>query len=464
MKKRLTLISISAIILFSSSSAFSQSLSVLDSFDALHDKISREYAFTEWKRIDWDALYQLYQPRLAAADASGDVEAYYLALREYVHSIPDGHVGVVPSDESANAIDEAVAFQHIGGGYGFSTIGLDDGRIVAQFVLEDGPAAKAGIEFGAEIVEWKGQPIESALDNVSVLWSTGIAATNEGKRLQQYKFIGRAPVGETATVTFKNGDAEQPITTSLIAEEDGYETLSRTRFTSIERDLSERVSYEILPSGYGYIKITVEEDETRNEFTEAVAHMVDAGVPGLILDLRHNVGGDDFVAADMSGLFYTETVHYETVVYYDEDAQQLEHMADLYAEPQETYYGGPVVAMVSNGCISSGEGPAMMVQKLPQGQVVSFYASNGSFGITDGEFGMPYGFTVLYPIGQSLNAEGIVQLDGDSDMNGGVIPDVRVPLTDESVTEAFVEGRDVELEYAASILQGSTDVREWSVY
>jgi len=50
-------------------------------FEKLQAKFSREYAFTEWKEIDWKALYQKYQPIVARAQASKDQNAYYLALR-----------------------------------------------------------------------------------------------------------------------------------------------------------------------------------------------------------------------------------------------------------------------------------------------------------------------------------------------------------------------------------------------
>ncbi|MCP4349000.1 MAG: peptidase S41, partial [Desulfobacterales bacterium] len=108
---------------------------------------------------------------------------------------------------------------------------------------------------------------------------------------------------------------------------------------------------------------------------------------------------------------------------------------------------GPVVAMVGPGCISSGEGPAMAIQKLPQGKVISFYASNGSFGMSGTEIKIPGGFELTFPTGQSLDENKVVQIDGDAEGNGGVIPDIRVPLTDQTVYEKFAEGRDAELEF-----------------
>ena len=43
---------------------------------------SPDYAFTDWKGVDWDALYSRFAPRIAAAR-----QAYYLAPHEYLCSI-----------------------------------------------------------------------------------------------------------------------------------------------------------------------------------------------------------------------------------------------------------------------------------------------------------------------------------------------------------------------------------------
>ena len=35
-----------------------------EAFEKLHGKFSREYAFTDWKRINWPALYAKFNPGL----------------------------------------------------------------------------------------------------------------------------------------------------------------------------------------------------------------------------------------------------------------------------------------------------------------------------------------------------------------------------------------------------------------
>ena len=50
-----------------------------DAFKAAHDKFSREYAFGDWKGVDWTGLSGRFLPRITQAQADGDEKAYYLA-------------------------------------------------------------------------------------------------------------------------------------------------------------------------------------------------------------------------------------------------------------------------------------------------------------------------------------------------------------------------------------------------
>jgi carboxyl-terminal processing protease len=69
---------------------------------------------------------------------------------------------------------------------------------------------------------------------------------------------------------------------------------------------------------------------------------------------------------------------------------------------------------------------------------------------------MPGGLTVEYPGGQSLDENGVVQLDSDWSLEGGVTPDIRVPLTAETVRAQFKDGHDVGLETAIRTLSALT--------
>ena len=136
-----------------------------DAFKAAHFKFSREYAFSEWKGVDWPGLYSRFLPCVNQAQAVGDEKAYYLALHEYVCSIPDGHISLAAGN---TAVLTALGKELVGGGFGMAVAELDDWRVIAAATVQNGPANLAGIAAGAEIVTWGGQPVKTAIGRIDV--------------------------------------------------------------------------------------------------------------------------------------------------------------------------------------------------------------------------------------------------------------------------------------------------------
>lgn len=450
-----------------------------DAFKAAHDKFSREYAFGDWKGVDWTGLSGRFLPRITQAQADGDEKAYYLALHEYVCAIPDGHISLNAGNA---AVPTALGEELAGGGFGMAVAELDDSRVIAAAVIPNGPADSAGIVAGAEIITWGGQPVKTAIGRIDVgaipfkaltgaVGGESPQATSEHYRLEQARLLTRGSVGMGVQVVFKNPGAAAFQTTTLTAVDDAGQTFSLVNFAK-RPDLSDQIDYRILPEGFGYVLVRMELDlsnpggyPTRilQKFQEAIASFVTAGVPGVIVDLRGNYGGSDRLAADMCGFFSTAPSFYEEQEYYDKrtgrflrytvDERSSEPFVNnISITPQTPYFGGPVVVLVNPGTISSGEGPAMGIQRLPQGRVIGFHGTNGSFGMVGGGIVMPGGYSIGYPYGRSVDKNGVVQLDSKNGI-GGVAPNPRVPKTLENVL-AYAAGVDVELQYAVRYLRG----------
>jgi len=449
-----------------------------DAFKAAHAKFSREYAFSNWKGVDWPTLSDRFLPRIAQAQAAGDERAYYLALHEYLCSIPDGHLSLGAQNAAAPT---ALARELAGGGFGMAVAELDDWRVIAAAIVPNGPADLAGIVVGAEVITWGGAPAGTTIGRIDVgavpfKLLTGAAggetpqATDEHYRLEQARLLTRGPVGTNVQVVFKNPGAAVSQTVTLTAVDDGGQTFSLLNFAR-KADFSDQIDYRILPEGYGYVLVRMEHDLTNpaqyptrifQKFQEAISSFVAAGVPGVIVDLRGNYGGSDKLAADMCGFFSAALTFYEYSEYYDKRAGRFlritidEHgltpfIDNISIEPQTPYYGGPVVALINPGTISSGEGPAMCISRLPNGRAIGFGGTNGSFGMTGGEIMLPGGYSINYPFGRSVDKNGVVQLDSRNGF-GGVVPNPRVPKSLENVL-AFATGTDVELQYAVKYLR-----------
>jgi carboxyl-terminal processing protease len=440
-----------------------------EAFKAAHAKLSLEYAFSAWKGVDWPGLYGRFLPRIEQAQAAHDERAYYLALHEYICSIPDGHVSLSANDPTTVT---SLCQELVGGGYGLAVAELDDWRVVAAAVVSDSPAAQAGIAPGAEIVTWGELPVRMAIGRIDLgaipyRTLTGeyspssevSKATSEHFRLEQTRLLTRGPVGARIRVVFKNPGSVNTQTATLTAVDDGGRTFSLLNF-AVRPDFSDKVDYRILPEGYGYILLRAEVDLTDmalyptrifQQFQEAIASFVAAGAPGVILDLRGNYGGSDELAADLCGFFYSSQRFYEYQEMYDKRNNTFPRLGGIFIAPQTPHYGGPVVVLVNPGTKSSGEGPAAYLSQLPNGSVIGFHGTNGSFGMAGGEISMPGGYTIKYPFGRSVDQYGVVQLDSRNGI-GGVRPTYLVPKTLENVL-ALAAGTDVELQYAVRYLK-----------
>ncbi|MDO8752437.1 MAG: S41 family peptidase, partial [Anaerolineales bacterium] len=280
------------------------SLSYAEAFDEMLKKFRNEYAFTEIKDIDWDAKAAEFRPRFEEADKNKDSHAYALALRDFLWSIPDTHVGfdTTPLNDDFQA--------DIAGGLGFAMRETDDGKIIANFITADGPAAQAGMVWGAEIISLDGVPTADVVESV-VPWSSPFS-NEEIKRLQQLRYATRFRLEKgQVSVTFKNPEgAEQTEVLKVVNEVDSFNASS---FRAGEDPTALPVEFSILPSGYGYIKISSFSDNDLLSilvWERAMGYFNENEISGVILDLRNNGGGSGWLADQMAAYFFNE----ETVV------------------------------------------------------------------------------------------------------------------------------------------------------
>jgi carboxyl-terminal processing protease len=415
-------------------------------FAGLTETLKAQYPFTAWKRIDWDALNAEFAPRIADAEARHDTKAYYRALREFAWRIPDGHIGIEGDDQGLAA--------EIGGSYGLTLLRLDDGRLAVRDVLADGPAAQAGITVGAEILTWNGAAAEQALAQATIIWSEYPPATNEGRLLQQVRFLSRGPVGAQAEVTFRNrGAAAQAARLNAIAAElDQHGDMGPADL------VRSAVESRILPSGYGYIRLNDEIPHLAgfpdDQMRRAVDRLVAQGVPGVIIDVRDNLGGESKLAAAMLAPFQPQARLYQYLGLLDPATQQFRPAtnAPLLIEPAQTQYQGPIAVLIDNYSHSTAEDIALFLKDLPNGMVVGMSGSAGAGGTSEADVQLPGGYTFAFPKAQSLDADFTIQIESDDAGAGGVVPDIQVPRDDAAI-DALSAGRDIVLERAEAALR-----------
>ncbi len=439
-------------------------------FDALVAKMSREYAFTQWKDIRWEQLAREYRPRIEAAQKRGDATAYLLALREFTHETHDGHVTIrSETGESELAVRRELA----GGGFGLILNRVAGGDVVVTWVQRRGPAWKAGIRRGAVVSAWNGTPISSALRRTSTALAPN-QPTKERIRIERLRFLVRAPIGAKRTIRFANPQMP-PRTVRLRAVDDGDKTLRMTDSSVFAKGMPKRmVTSRVLSGNVGYVRVKAEIDlpagypgdhtPTLKQFRATIRELQKKRVSALVIDIRGNAGGLDQMVADMMASFYTKRSFYEYQSYLvpetgrfqiwktdDQTGDYLDRNQGIWIEPGKRPYTGPIAVLIDNGCISSCEGVAMGLSRLPNATLVGFYGTNGSFGMVGDGVLMPGGQQIGWPFGQSLDRRKRIQIDS-RDLVGGVAPDVRVPITVRTMGRTL-QGHDVLLRTALRELE-----------
>lgn len=425
-------------------------------FVKLNETMSQQYAFTEWKDIRWEVLCDKYLPQIEAAQSEDSFKDYYIALRAYINEIPDGHVRV---SRVADLDDK-----YTGGGFGLAVAQLDDGKVIMTWLDPSGPAQAAGLRAGDEITEWNGRPIADALEDVPTIFA-GNSATGETLKQKQLAYLVRAPLGTEVKITLSDSSS-----VVLTAYDDHKLSLKKNYPSTVVSDkLRDMVlgnensdpepegvaEMKMLDGNILYIKLwalidldlkqTGKPVSTLGLMREAVAYANENRCAAMILDIRNNVGGLDEMVAEIMGLFYSEKTLYEYQKYGDSD-----DLTTLFIEPETQRFGGKIIALVNSQCISSGEGVALGIKNLPNGETLGFYGTNGSFGMAGAKVKMPGGITVDYPYGQSLDKDKNIQLDSRNGI-GGVSPSIRIPMTEENALR-IANGEDVELDEALRIL------------
>ncbi|OPH56408.1 hypothetical protein BC351_28360 [Paenibacillus ferrarius] len=430
-------------------------LSYSQAFVQLNERLSREYPFGDWKKVDWTAMKDKYEPLFQQAEQEKNKDLYYKTLRSYLYSFRDGHVKIM----NEKLYDDNQAFkQEVGGGVGLSTIQLDQGKVLVNLLLAGSPAEQSGIQLGAEIISWDGKEASEAYR--ASYWSENPMAT-EGDQLQnQGRFMARAPIGKEIQVAFKNKGDNEIKKATLKAYDDNYETLKKTKVKLNKTDAP--VEGEVLSNGYGYVKIRYFLPGTTMSNPDKVLgdklkEFQAKQIKGLIIDVRDNPGGSDDLVTAMAGYLVNKPKFYEYVSYYNRMAGKFEINANetRTIKPVEPYYGGKIAILINQRTGSSGEGLPIAAKGLPNVRIVGFTSTNGSFGVVTSpiQVEMPEGYVLQLPDGRSLNQEKRIQGDSDDKGQGGAIPDIKIPLNEQTFEDKYVRGQDVELNYAIQALE-----------
>ena len=411
-----------------------------DAFSAMVEKLENEYAFSEYYNIDWETLYQEYAPIIDTAFDNNDPDLFSLTLQDFLWQIPDGHVNM----SLTIATFEEFAY-NTDGGLGIAIRQLDDGSVIVTYLTEDSPASNAGIELQAEILEINGVPIAEAIQNTQPY--SAPYSTEHVRNLQKMRYVTRYPLGTEVEITYRNPSSIRQQTSILIATNE-IESFEFSSFTVDSTGYELPVEYEVI-GDFLRVEITSFSDDSRLSiqlWERMLQQAIADDIPAIIIDMRSNGGGSGFLADQMAAYFFQEPLELGNAGSYDEGLDDFffdPQTRDLFIlPPEELRYDGEVVVLVGPNCASACEFFSYDMTVADRATIIGQYPSAGLGGGVQ-QFFMPDNISVQITISRAVDNEGNIHLEGI-----GVIPDIRVPVTLETL---FANG-DVILDTAVLYL------------
>ena len=194
------------------------------------------------------------------------------------------------------------------------TITSEGGLVKIISPMDDGPAARAGVQAGDVIQSINGQN------------AAGLTVTQVSEKL-------RGAIGTSVDVTFLR-DGEDPLEVTLTREVIKVESVTGR----VEGD-------------FGYLRISTFNENTGRELTETISRLKreNPALKGYVLDLRNNGGGLLTAAIDVSDAFLERG---EIVSQRGRKPDQIERYA---ARPGDLTGGLPVVVLINYGSASASE-------------------------------------------------------------------------------------------------------------
>lgn len=444
-------------------------MGILESYNALIDRLAERYAWTDLRGIDWEAIRAQYLPTVEEADANGDYTEYAYVLISIADSIKDSHATVYPtSPEGTQAIQQANAvmaanFTATIGAVPYWIPDPDNrqdptaGTVQIIAVGESGPAHDAGWVPGTEIVSIDGKSIEERRAEVPLAATGSSIGTEANYILHTTQFVLNFAPGQEVTIEYKLPGEDEVRSATMVAG-----TYPSGFGTPVTKDWPDDTAWHNRVGDYTVIHW----NEFTSDFPTKVAIFEEAlraekanPSQGVILDMRGNGGGWEGGNLTLASYFFAANDPFDINVFdtwtYDEISggmvKEFTPGFLVSAVDPELVYTGPLYILVDQKCASSCEFFSQELQKVGRATVIGLTATAGAGGNVD-RVNLPGGLALQYTVGRSYYA-------GTEEPNieeQGVTPDIWLPLTVETLAGAQTDP-DYVLNLAVEAITPSED-------
>ncbi|MDX1388500.1 MAG: S41 family peptidase [Acidobacteriota bacterium] len=395
----------------------------VESFDYVWTTIRDKHYDAGLLGLDWDAVRTELRPKVEAASSMNEARS---VMDEMIERLGQSHFNVIP-DEVYEAIGEPEGA--LGGVTGIDVRVLGGHALVTR-VEAGSPAAEAGVRPGWEIVRIAADDVSELLEKITAefdgkSWKAGVLSGAVGARL-------RGAVGEEVAVTLLDpDDTEIEMKISLIEERGKKSQFGHLPPQHVWAESS------TVDGNIGYITFNMWLDPltVMPVVNDAMASFIQAGVEGVIIDIRGNGGGLPGMAMGVAGWLVGEKNKYLGTM------KTRDTELKIIVNPRPNAFGGPVAVLIDELSASCSEIFSGGMQDIGRAQVVGRPSRGAAHPAVVEK--LPNGDGFQYAFANYTSADGEV-LEGV-----GVIPDIQVVPT----REALLAGRDPVLEAAVAWIQ-----------
>ena len=477
-----------------------------EDFKKAYAVMKEHYVLTNEKGIDWDELYDRYQPVFAKIDETQDAKENYKAWMQFTREFYDGHTSYMLNDTDDQL---KIMMESYGNDYGLSIARLTSGEFAAINVEgysnsysvdsdeedlmglyrfkykyrsdaadENKEVLKnAGIKNGTVITKWNGREIDEYYDEIKYYITSFPVRENEEFYMPMYV----AGIGENS----EYGDYNENEAVLSYLDDNGeekeirlkslgsymprlYDTLSKinsgVKITNLswENVNDETMLLRIRQMAYDTLSYGDPEmyKDMTNQLRKEVISLKENGYKNIIFDMRANDGGDPFFVQSIAGLFapegehiniYSSKINEKTASFERGEDGRYKMSEALTYEGEDLWHDGNIILLVNAECVSAGDDMTYIMGEYPNVKVVGFTRTNSSCQAVSG---------IKMEIGQlsfsavpNVDENGDIIIDTFTDRVGRTPFDEKIPFDQAAISSIFDNGEDYQLQFAAKAFE-----------